>query len=350
MCEGPSSICGPIPPDPSLFPQYYKRPASALGRLEGNKRGTATLLSGPFAPDPVLHPECYSARGTARRPRISAKASHILERGQRGVIRELLEADCYPATEIIKPKERELNFRKENILRLREIQRRCKESEAERARSAPLKALWTSSKYDNIRSKFMEDLQITSPAVKPQCRNFLKAHSKNKVPPRPHSTSTAVTLRQSCTPIQDKNLQVKGQTIDFIRYNALAAGKTMQRSQSLTNLQDKPVPSAAIGQVPQYIKERKKQWRKEEEEEKRKKLNPSVPDGHTLMTDSDRQETLKRLKENHRSLVTELLLLPLKADNLSVRARRAYLDRRLSEIEEAIKIFSRAKVYVKLNS
>lgn len=28
MCEGPSSISGPIPPDPSLFPQYYKRPAS----------------------------------------------------------------------------------------------------------------------------------------------------------------------------------------------------------------------------------------------------------------------------------------------------------------------------------
>lgn len=32
MCEGPSRISGPIPPDPTLFPDYYRRPAS--GELE----------------------------------------------------------------------------------------------------------------------------------------------------------------------------------------------------------------------------------------------------------------------------------------------------------------------------
>ncbi|XP_051923217.1 enkurin domain-containing protein 1 isoform X1 [Hippocampus zosterae] len=350
MCEGPSSICGPIPPDPSLFPQYYKRPASALARLEGSKRGMLSLLSGPLAPDPVLHPDCYSARASVRRPRISANALHILEKGQTGVMRELLNVDCFPATEITKPKEPEFDFRKDNIRRLRDIQRRCKEAQAEKARSTPVKALWTSTKYHNIQSKFMIDLQATGPVVKPQCQNFLKGHSKNKVPPRPHSTPAAVTLRHSCTPEQDKNLQVNGQSINFIKYNARAAGQTLQRSQSLTNLRDKPVPSAVKGQVPHYIEERKKQWRKEEEEARKKKLIPSVPPGHTLMADSDRQETLKTLKESHRSLVTELLLLPLKADNLSVRLRRAHLDRRLSEIEEAIKIFSRDKVYVKTNS
>lgn len=52
----------------------------------------------------------------------------------------------------------------------------------------------------------------------------------------------------------------------------------------------------------------------------------------------------------HRSLVTELLSLPLKADNLSIRSRRAQLDCRLSEIEEAIKIFSRDRVFVKIDS
>lgn len=47
-------------------------------------------------------------------------------------------------------------------------------------------------------------------------------------------------------------LQVQGQTIDFIKHNALAARKTvLRRSQSLTNLRDKPVPSAVKGQVPQ---------------------------------------------------------------------------------------------------
>lgn len=47
-------------------------------------------------------------------------------------------------------------------------------------------------------------------------------------------------------------LQVQGQSIDFIKHNARAAGRTvLRRSQSLTNLRDKPVPSAVKGQVPQ---------------------------------------------------------------------------------------------------
>lgn len=47
-------------------------------------------------------------------------------------------------------------------------------------------------------------------------------------------------------------VQLQGQSIDFIRRNAQAAGHTvLRRSQSLTSLRDKPVPSAVKGQVPQ---------------------------------------------------------------------------------------------------
>lgn len=46
--------------------------------------------------------------------------------------------------------------------------------------------------------------------------------------------------------------QLQGQSIDFIKRNAQAAGHTvLRRSQSLTSLRDKPVPSAVKGQVPQ---------------------------------------------------------------------------------------------------
>uniref|UniRef100_A0A3B4FJ65 Enkurin domain containing 1 n=1 Tax=Pundamilia nyererei TaxID=303518 RepID=A0A3B4FJ65_9CICH len=306
MCEGPSSISGPIPPDPSLFPQYYKRPASARGRLEGNHDGTLALLSGPLAPDPVLYPGCYSARTPAQHPRISPNATHILERGQKGVL-------------LVFFKQRVMHdFGKENVRRLREIQKRSKEQEAERAqsRAVPVKALWTASKYQNVPSRVMAQLQA-------------------------RSISRLFKLQ----------LQVQGQTIDFIKHNARTAGKTViRRSQSLTNLRDKPVPSAVKGQVPQYLQERKEQWRKEKEERRRNTPDPTVPTGHTLMPENERQETLKSLKETHRSLVTELLSLPLKADSLSIRSRRAQLDCRLSEIEEAIKIFSRDRVFVKIDS
>ncbi|KAG7239235.1 hypothetical protein INR49_029887 [Caranx melampygus] len=197
----------------------------------------------------------------------------------------------------------------------------------------------------------MAQVQVSTPTVKPQCQNFLKAHSHGGLTASSRPHSKALQRPASCNSAYDMDLQVKGQTIDFIKHNAQAAGKTvLRRSQSLTSLRDKPVPSAVKGQVPQYLEERKEQWRKEAEEKRRNTPDPSIPAGHTLMPESERQETLKSLKETHRSLVTELLSLPLKADNLSFRSRRAQLDCRLSEIEEAIKIFSREKVYIKIDS
>ncbi|XP_034026606.1 enkurin domain-containing protein 1 [Thalassophryne amazonica] len=359
MCEGPSLISGPIPPDPTLFPEYYKRPASARGRLEGNKGGTLALLTGPLAPDPVLYPGCYSARIPANPPRVGTNAAHILEQGQRGIVGELLKLNDVSVTPLT-PKQKQVhNFRKDNVQRLREIQRRYKEQETKKSHSrpVPVKALWISPKYQNIPSKVMVHLQDASPAVKPQCQNFLKGHSNCSSAglPRTNSNTSLMAGRHPacCDTKQDHNveLHVQGQAVDFIRHNAQTAGKTvLRRSQSLTNLRDRPVPSAVKGQVPQYLEERKKQWRKEEEERRKNTPDPSIPAGHTLMPEKERQETLQTLKDTHRCLVTELLSLPLRVDTLNVRSRRAHLDCRLSEIEEAIKIFSRDKVYIKSTS
>lgn len=75
--------------------------SSAHGRLEGNHDGALALLLGPLAPDPVLYPECYSAR-EPRHPRINPNATHILERGQKGLVGELLKLDGVSVTPIPK--------------------------------------------------------------------------------------------------------------------------------------------------------------------------------------------------------------------------------------------------------
>ncbi|KAL0979262.1 hypothetical protein UPYG_G00182910 [Umbra pygmaea] len=368
MCEGPSMICGPIPPDPSLCPGYYKRPASARGRLEGNADGTPALLLGPLAPDPVLYPGCYSPH-TPQPYRIGPNATHILVRGQRGVVGDLLKLEGVSLS-LNPPKHKQLvrDYGKENVRRLREIQRRCREQEAQRDRSrpVPVKALWTSPKYQDIPSRVMAQLQDTSPPKRPDCQNFLKAHSicGSAGPPRPKlalSPSPRPSRAPSPSPRpasqnhrmnQSLQLQMQGRAVDFVSHNARAAGKTvLRRSQSLTNLKScEHLPSAVKGQVPQYLEERKEQWRREEEEKKRNIPDPSIPAGHTQMPEMERQETLQSLKETHQSLVSELLSLPVKSDSLGVRSRRAELDRRLSEVEEAIKIFSRDKVYIKTDS
>ncbi|XP_063050625.1 enkurin domain-containing protein 1 [Engraulis encrasicolus] len=352
MCEGPSMISGPIPPDPTLFPQYYRRPSSARGRLEGNAvRASSTLLFGLSTPDPVMHPGSYSARTTRPQPRIKPNAAHILERGQRGVVGSLLTLEGVPIAPQPKQKSAVRDFGKENVRRLREIQKRCREQEAEkeRTRPVPVKALWTSPKYQDVQARVMTQLQETTPPKKPECQNFLRAHSAGgsgrRPLPRPASTTALPT---TATPV-DSELLVRGRTVDFVSHNARAASKTViRRSQSLTNL--RIPPSAEKGKVPQYLLERKKQWRKEEEEKKKNTPDPSIPAGHTQMPEKDRQQTLHSLKQSHRELVSELLSLPVRADSLGVRSRRTELDRRLSELEEAIKIFSRDKVYVKIDS
>lgn len=49
-------------------------------------------------------------------------------------------------------------------------------------------------------------------------------------------------------------------------------------------------------------------------------------------------------------LLRELVLLPAGADSLRAQGHRAELDRKLVQVEEAIKIFSRPKVFVKMDA
>ena len=48
-------------------------------------------------------------------------------------------------------------------------------------------------------------------------------------------------------------------------------------------------------------------------------------------------------------LIAQLNALPVRVDTLRVKTRKAELERKLAEIEDAIKIFSRPKVFVKVD-
>ena len=47
----------------------------------------------------------------------------------------------------------------ENVRRMRRIQRENKKKQAESPQPVPVKALWKSSKYDGVTSKFREELK-----------------------------------------------------------------------------------------------------------------------------------------------------------------------------------------------
>nr|XP_058900888.1 enkurin domain-containing protein 1 isoform X2 [Kogia breviceps] len=304
MCEGPSRISGPIPPDPTLCPYYYRRPASAQGRLEGS-----ALKLGLLTPDPDL--DASPPRG----PRIGSGAREILERGRRGVGGVLLQLGGISLGPGASPKRRDpKDHEKENLRRIRAIQRRfrAQEHSREQDQSRPLKALWRAPKYDKVESHVKAQLQGPGPSV-----DFITHNARTaKRAPRRHSRS----------------LQVLAQVLE-------------QQRQALEHYN-----ATQKGHVPHYLLERRDLWRQEAEVRQHSQPDPAMPPGHTCMPENQRLETLSNLLQSQSQLLRELVLLPAGADSLRAQSHRAELDRKLVQVEEAIKIFSRPKVFVKMDA
>lgn len=72
-----------------------------------------------------------------------------------------------------------------------------------------------------------------------------------------------------------------------------------------------------------------------------------IPEGMRMMSDEERLDTLAVLDTNRSEVETELQKLPFFVETPSQIRLKNQLERRLGEIEEAKKIFSRPKVLVK---
>lgn len=348
MCEGPSRISGPIPPDPTLCPDYYRRPASAQGRLEGNALKLDLLTS-----DPDL--DATPPRG----PRIRPGARQILERGRCGVGGVLLQLGGISLGPGASPKRKDpKDHEKENLRRIKEIQKRFREQERsrEQGQPRPLKALWRSPKYDKVQSRVKAQLQEPGPASGTETAHFLRAHSRcgPGLPP-PRVPSPQPTLSDP-----NAKVQVPGLGVDFISHNARTAKRAPRRhSRSLQILAQvleqqrqaqEHYNATQKGHVPHYLLERRDLWRQEAEARQRSQPDPAMPPGHTRMPENQRLETLSNLLQSQSQLLRELVLLPARADSLRAQSHRAELDRKLVQVEEAIKIFSRPKVFIKMDA
>ncbi|XP_047384068.1 enkurin domain-containing protein 1 isoform X4 [Sciurus carolinensis] len=304
MCEGPSSISGPIPPDPTLCPDYYRRPASAQGRLEGTALKLDLLTSEPDL-------DTAPPRG----PRIRPGAREILERSRQGAGEVLLQLADISLGPGASPKRKDpKDHEKENLRRIRAIQKRFQEQEhsREQGQPRPLKALWRSPKYDKVESRVKAQLQGPGLGV-----DFISHNAQvAKKAPRRHSCS----------------LQALAQVLEQQR-----------QAQEHYNATQK-------GHVPRYLLERRDMWRREAEARQHSQPDPAVPPGHTCMPENQRLETLNNLLQSQSQLLRELVLLPAGADSLRAQGHRVELDRKLVQVEEAIKIFSRPKVFVKMDA
>lgn len=132
---------------------------------------------------------------------------------------------------------------------------------------------------------------------------------------------------------------------DFIRENALEAIHTR------AGREDEPEEEEhkrSFGKVPEYLVRRKLE--RAAEEAKARELEERTrgcPPGMMVMPEAERLETLGALQDSYEEVKKQLGRMPLVIETRSQIRRQEALEAKLQEIEDAIKIFSRPKVFVK---
>lgn len=108
-----------------------------------------------------------------------------------------------------------------------------------------------------------------------------------------------------------------------------------------------PPPGYKRGVIPKYLRERKEELFKQT---KTTEGDERCPEGHVMLPDNERKETLRMLRQSYAELITELNMLPVRSDTLKVRNRKMDIEKQLKKLDEGIKVFTRPKVYVKIGA
>jgi hypothetical protein len=84
----------------------------------------------------------------------------------------------------------------------------------------------------------------------------------------------------------------------------------------------------------------------------RKKLaeEAKYPKGTRLLSDEEKNETLNNLMNTRKELINLLEKMPITMRTIAVQNRKLEMEKKLEEIEQGIKTFSRKQVFVKIDS
>ena len=104
------------------------------------------------------------------------------------------------------------------------------------------------------------------------------------------------------------------------------------------------------GKTPNYIKNMRIEAEIRKEIAQQKKIESKYPKGTRLLSEEERQKTLNGLYESQKEIMDLIEKLPISMGTRASKAKKDELYRKLDEIEEAIKTFSRDQVFVKIDS
>lgn len=149
---------------------------------------------------------------------------------------------------------------------------------------------------------------------------------------------------------------------DYVKENILAL-KQKAAKRDIPEEANKLPAKYQKGVVPKYLKDRKEELGRYEE------VDPECPPGHVLLPEDERKETLRVLRQStyrmiflslfnqtgcsfkgYADRIQELNTMPVRNDTLRMRRRKMEIEEELKKIDEGIKVFQRAKVFVKTDA
>ena len=107
-----------------------------------------------------------------------------------------------------------------------------------------------------------------------------------------------------------------------------------------------PTKHQSYGRVPEYLEQRNLKLALEKERARRNAPDPDCPPGMRQMPEDERRETLAKLLGSQQEVMQHLQNMPFLIETPSQKQRQHMLESKLKDIDNAIKIFDKPKVYV----
>ena len=253
-------------------------------------------------------------------------------------------------------------------IKVKQQQNRMKRLEEESRNLRKAHNPFAAKKYGNVSSRVENTMQVIredggddeeEEMYQPQ---RTRAAPRRAQPPPPGSSAGSTHRRRELTraPVptarelaeeEDRRHEAMTQRsqTDYIRSNYKESLRADRRPKEKTVKYDAKAGAAHenYGVVPEYVQQRKaemaaaKEARQRAEQEAR-----DCPPGMSLMSEEERQETLGMLHQNKEATEAALRALPFTTDTIATRRRKEALYAKIDEIDDAIRTFSRPKVYV----
>jgi len=320
-----ANILAQAPPKPQLIIQ---------GSQTNNRPRTAP--SGPIVHDLKERIVAVVA------PRIKAEAERTAALGTHGLVGKLFhesyeearKANMKNALKEVPPSK---NHIQANVDRMRKIQKQARQRDKQKQQPVPVKALWRSDKYSSVEGR-VNTYAVAGNRTHAPRDTWQKQPTPNAPRPNtaPQNRDTNFIAKNAQNAWKPKNRIRRSRSVE----NISKAKSEKEKSQQFYDLEIR-------GTVPEYLVKRKEELR-QANEVKNRKPDPDCPPNHVRLSEDERRRVLTNLQKSLNEKENELNLLPVRqCDTIAYKMRKVEIEQQISELDAAIRTFSKKKVFVR---